>query len=214
MDNYRIIKMLEKICDSKDNYNESAIYYKIYFLSVIIGAGVSIPGLQLSILIYTKAVLIFSIVIFFGISLFYFLINETSRIQSINALYSVITRLQYGDWQWVKTALIKRPVQLHPTVVRHPVTLFIIGNYLTNREHLDIGKSLIKVAIQKAPKLRNIRNYKSLDQRDAEYFYELLLEDKGFKWFYLFQLLWRNKILRFLLITVTLVVLGLHYSSL
>ena len=214
IDNKKVKYILER-CDAKSKGNDSSIYIKIAIASVFLGAIAAFPGLESSILLFIGALFLSFLLFFVAISLFYFLLNETLRIQSVKALNSVLCRLEYGDWDWIETSIIYRPksVQLHSTVIRHPVALFILGKYFLHKGYQDAGNYLVSIAICKVPKLKDIEIGYYLSSMDSLYLQSLLRQEKKFRWVYLFQKLWNKKLIRYLILFFTILVVLIHYFA-
>lgn len=199
----RKIDTILKSIKKKKMFSIQSIYWIIFILSFLIAYF-----FYLDIKSHSLKEIIFkgSLIFFFNsfvVSVVFYILNEIIKFQSINALKSSIAHLHCGDWEWITTALINRPVgQLHNIVMTHPVTIFIVGILFLKESYHEEANVLFNKAINLDQRLSEINPTEKVSKDDIRFLNNIVYSENKFQKSYYFKQLWNRKSIRYSIIVI------------
>ncbi len=210
------LKTILKKSDSSYSLKESRVYLLLFSFSLLT-SFIFVPISETSKVEIFKRIVASIGIIFFGISLLYYFSNEYKRLFAINSIRTAIIGLMGHGWDWKNSPMFLGVEYFHPSIMKHPITLYLYGSFLLNEGHVDEGKYLIKEAISRDNKLNKIKIFPKLNKIDAEYLMSVVENNKvlseSIGKLNLLKCLWSKKKIRYLMISFIAFIIFLHFLS-
>jgi hypothetical protein len=131
-------------------------------------------------------------IIFTPFSLTYLCFNALRKLTSIISLQQAIVCIKAGSWEWVNIGNFNSPSTMHPSVISHPVSIYLFGNLFIKNGFVAEGNQLVNIATARANELKKISVTSNLTDEDAQLLQYLVDRDKNFRTMLAIKRLWER----------------------
>lgn len=177
MNSNQIKIVLNKCSDeNKDIKARNIMFYLFALIISILLARLNYSSLSIK---FINLSLFFFISLSIGFHLINLFLNKLNLFYSIKSIKLAILKILSGKWDLETIRYIDSPVNLNPKVIKHPVTMYILGTYFVKNAYDEEGKYLIEKAFLKDSYLRNV-NLNKLKEKEINYLVESIDKNINF----------------------------------